>query len=358
MHLKANREQETCFSDRFYARFFRILKNITQEFCTTDAGHGGLAFSRSVVPIELTVMVNLATKTPEQSLDDSGCFIPPLEEVSFRNREKLVVYYQEMHLLENHLAQQAARDFGIDLAIGSRPAAGEKVSGDFVAAHFIGDKLYLLNGDVDGHGAKCAHLSAVIREYISSNQFKAFLGTSPAPDEILSNIDRYLNELIDHPIHAPYLKDKFVCMAVNVIDLRSHELLSCYGGLPPPIYFNEHGKAEELPIRGTILTPTFFAWPGSPVHSTPLAQGSTLVIRSDGVFDIHSKSGRVRVEQIIHRFPAMLEHTRESAEDTVNHLRRLVNRLSGGRPHEDDITLVVLHIPQENQAVQPRLKVA
>jgi sigma-B regulation protein RsbU (phosphoserine phosphatase) len=79
-------------------------------------------------------------------------------------------------------------------------------------------------------------------------------------------------------------------------------------------------------------------------RGTPLRPGDVLLIGTDGIWEAPSEDGSLfgkhRVEE------ALLANAAGSAEDICDALMAAVNRFMGSRRQEDDISMVVIKVPE------------
>lgn len=223
------------------------------------------------------------------------------------------------------LPREMPRVPGLEFAAVTHTAA--EVGGDYYDARATGDGALLLAfGDATGHG-----LSAGIVVTAAKTLFLS-LATERAPRELLAHCDRVMAAM-----NLPSLR---MCLALARVSPRNVSIASA--AMPPLLIFRAAtGEVEELGAGGLPL--------GSRIEgrfeerSAELAARDTLLFASDGLAESHGANGQQLgydgVEQIFRR-AARMEH----AEGVIEALVTEAEMFRGGKPLDDDMTLVVVRV--------------
>jgi sigma-B regulation protein RsbU (phosphoserine phosphatase) len=209
--------------------------------------------------------------------------------------------------------------------------AARYVGGDFYTVLPLGDGRWVLAvGDVAGKGVAAALLMARMTADV-----RYCVLTQPAPHLAVA--------MLNQSLHQAGLADRFVTLALGVLDTQSHKLVLVNAGhLPPILRRNQNDRVEEvatgddigLPI-GIVTDATYRACEVS------LMPGDVVYLFSDGVLDATSAQGehfgRDRILQAIKTAPPA------SPAQGARHLVKALEQHCAGNPHQhDDITLLVL----------------
>jgi serine phosphatase RsbU (regulator of sigma subunit) len=136
---------------------------------------------------------------------------------------------------------------------------------------------------------------------------------------------------------AKMAEGRFVTYVLAVIDPRANEVALCNGGHMSPFVRRPDGAVEEF-AEASIGLPIGVV-DGYPyeVIRRPLAAGETVVITTDGVDEAMDPDGalytRERAREFIRTGPV-------TAKEVTLALLADVRRHAGGRPQNDDITIM------------------
>ena len=191
-------------------------------------------------------------------------------------------------------------------------------------------KLFLLVGDVVGHGLGAALLMATTRALIRSE-------IEHAPN-LASCLDRVNRLLFRDTVNSGNFATLFI-LSLNQAD-RTVQWVRA-GHEPAMLYNLRHGTFTELKEKGVALGIDPSISYRECVLELP--QGEHLIlIGSDGLTDIENMSGerfgRSRLQQLVQR-TAML-----SADDIISEICSEINRFADTRRPDDDITIVIAKI--------------
>lgn len=253
--------------------------------------------------------------------------------VTFRDLSERVARERVEHeLLAAHAVQKSLYPHeapvcpGWDIAGAAFPAA--LACGDYYDFLCLpGNRLALVIGDVSGHGLGSA---------VSMVETRAYLRSLLLSGVELSEAVECLNEflVVDLP------EASFVTLFVAVVDLDSCELT--YVGAGHPGYcLRADGSRQTLPSTGTVLGfATRLKFPSS--AAMQLHPGDLLVLPTDGVLESISVEGHLfGLDRLLGHVHA--ERHRPAGELAVS-VYQACQQFSGGRPQQDDISLVVARV--------------
>jgi len=213
-----------------------------------------------------------------------------------------------------------------DLAVYMDTAT--EVGGDYYDYSVEQDgSLVLAVGDATGHGLKAGIMVAAAKSYFHTLVHEADLVT------ILSRISSGLRNL---NMHLMYMG--FILMKCNgrKVDLA-------IAGMPPVLHYSKkRNKVEQLLLKGLPL--------GGPANypykkkSVELDEGDVLLLMSDGLSELFNPEREIlgieRIEQVL------LNSADSSSSDIIRQLNQLTETWAAGVDAHDDITLMVLKIPE------------
>ena len=205
------------------------------------------------------------------------------------------------------------------------------LGGDSFGYHWIDDDhfaLYLL--DVCGHGVGPALLSVSVINTLRSG---ALIDTDfKNPGEVLYK----LNEM-----YQPEDDDgMFLTVWYGVFDLTSRSLAYASGGHPPSVLFSRGNTDEDLMVcLLRTKNPAIGIRPGLSYssQSCQVAEGSTLFVFSDGVFELFKASGdRLSFEEFIKYLKRLFMDGDYSLDSLIADLRTL----QGFPDFKDDFSIL------------------
>ena len=215
---------------------------------------------------------------------------------------------------------------GLQTATLYRPA-GElnDVGGDFYDAFVAGGGWTVCIGDVAGQGARAAALTSLVRFTLRSVARHA-----DDPSEAIAAVSRALREQSDMALCTlAVLRLRRAAGGTVVLDSFS-------AGHPLPILIR-HGVARELGVPGPIAG--VFDDASWDVTSTPLADGDTVLLYTDGVLDTVGNDGRFGDERLL-----ALLHGAEADPDTlVARIDEALATFQSG-PQRDDTAIVAVTV--------------
>jgi sigma-B regulation protein RsbU (phosphoserine phosphatase) len=191
-------------------------------------------------------------------------------------------------------------------------------------------KWGILIADVSGHGTPAAVLMAVTHSLAHT-----YPGTSLSPGELLNHVNRHL--------HALYTTrgDTFVTAFYSVYDPAGRTLTySSAGHNPPRLKRCENGTVALLDAAGGL---PLGIYEGETYRDATqqLNSGDQLVLYTDGITEAHNAEG----EQFgVDRLDRVLENCSVGAEALLGDVLEALQLFTGGRPADDDRTLLVAKV--------------
>lgn len=215
---------------------------------------------------------------------------------------------------------------GFRLASLYRPAGAEsQVGGDFYDAFPIADGWIVLVGDVAGHGAEAAALTALSRHTLRTAG--RLLGE---PSAVAEQLNLALRELPQLSLVS------LCCAALRIADgsARAEVLLAGH-----PTAFRVRG--EELAPAGApsplLGIDDDCRWRTAPVSLEP---GDLLVLYTDGVIDTFGESGRFGEERLVQTLRGAAD-----ADDAIDRVETALSAFAHGPQRDDTAVLVVERLP-------------
>ena len=202
-----------------------------------------------------------------------------------------------------------------------------EIGGDWYDAFRLPDgRLAVAAGDVMGKGLSAAAGMGRVR-----NALRALALTDPRPAAVLAGLDRLFT--------ATELDEQVTTVAYLVFDPVSGEGLAGNAGHPPPLLMS-----RDAPPRldlGEAGTPLGWASPRQQ-YVFRLPPGHTAVLYSDGLVENRRRGLHSGLDELVaiagQAAPAV-------AEDPASLLEYLVDRMLTGYEQDDDVTVLVLHVP-------------
>jgi serine phosphatase RsbU (regulator of sigma subunit) len=217
---------------------------------------------------------------------------------------------------------------GLTLAAYSRSA--QECGGDWWNAMDLGDgRVLTVVGDVTGHGIASAMLTATAKAAVDLSQL---LGRGKLTCELILS-------LMNHAIHQAGKTRTLMTAAVAILDPRAGSLTLASAGHAFP-YLLRGGLIEPLVAHGEPLGSA----PSSEYAAITvrLAAGDKLLWYTDGVTELENDAGEQFTEKRLRSVCQRAAHL-----DACGLRDELVGSLvtfAGGRPPDDDLTLLVAHL--------------
>jgi PAS domain S-box-containing protein len=209
-----------------------------------------------------------------------------------------------------------------------------EIGGDWYDAFRLPDgRLAVAAGDVMGKGLSAAAGMGRVR-----NALRALALTDPRPAAVLAGLDRLFT--------ATELDEQVTTVAYLVFDPVSGEGLAGNAGHPPPLLMS-----RDAPPRldlGEAGTPLGWASPRQQ-YVFRLPPGHTAVLYSDGLVENRRRGLDSGLDELV---AVAAQAAPEVAEDPARLLEYLVDRMLLGYEQDDDVTVLVLHVPRRDGKAQ------
>jgi PAS domain S-box-containing protein len=206
-----------------------------------------------------------------------------------------------------------------------------EIGGDWYDAFKLPDgRLAIAAGDVMGKGLTAAAGMGRVR-----NALRALALTDPRPAAVLAGLDRLFT--------ATELEEQVTTVAYLVVDPATGEGLAGNAGHLPPLRMQPGGP----PKLDTIEAGTPLGW-ASPrqQHVFRIPPGNTVVFYSDGLVENRMRGLDAGLDEL-------LAVAGQAPPDVIGHpdrlLEYLVDRMLAGYEQDDDVTVLVLHVPEREQ---------
>jgi sigma-B regulation protein RsbU (phosphoserine phosphatase) len=239
---------------------------------------------------------------------------------------------------KNLIPAKAPQIKGLDIAGRSDPC--QEVGGDYFdflyGPEYPAGTLRVVVGDISGHGVEAALLMTTARAFIRMR------ATQPAdPAEVVA--------LMNHDL-ALDMGDSGSFMTLFYMEINPQARTGRWvraGHEPALLYCPVRDRFEELVGNGTPLGVTQdFRFTEQTLPA--LNPGTVLVLGTDGIWEARDPDGRffgkARFRDIIRQQAA------GSAQEMVRAVFDEIGRFCRGLPHDDDITLVVIKILQNEDS--------
>lgn len=242
------------------------------------------------------------------------------EEVRALERDLELAAQVQQHLLPDGVPTLP----GVEVAAFARPAG--IVSGDYYDFfRFRGTQQGVALADVMGKGLAASMLMANLQASLR------ILGPEHAALDALAG---RLNALFRFNLRLI----RFISLFLLAIDEAASRLEYCNAGHHPPLLWEAaRGAVHRLvptgPALGLVPEPAFAC------RTHPFAAGDVLVLYTDGLVEARNANGEEFGEA---RLAHYLGHQHEQSPGTfIDGLRRMLDRFTGGRLH-DDLSLLVI----------------
>jgi sigma-B regulation protein RsbU (phosphoserine phosphatase) len=237
-------------------------------------------------------------------------------------------FREAAEIQQSLLVEEPPRFPGYDLA--ARSVAAEEVGGDFYDFHsFNGDMLGVSIGDASGHGLPAALL---VRDVVTGMRMGIEKELKIA----------HVFEKLNRVIHRSRLSSRFVSVFYGELERDGNFVYVNAGHQPPILFFRDPRPGQpgelELSVGGTVIGPlpeARFRRGFARIHP-----GEVLLMLTDGILERRDKAGEFfgvdRVRAIVREMQAL------SAQAILDRLFEAALAWGGGRPWEDDATIVVV----------------
>jgi sigma-B regulation protein RsbU (phosphoserine phosphatase) len=217
-----------------------------------------------------------------------------------------------------------------DVQVVVRHIPSSWVGGDYLQAFWASPEiLYLCIGDVSGHGVAAALVVNRIHGHV-----RRLILEQRGPERFLEELNRSALKIFRHTYF-------FMTFAVFRVDMAARRIDYATAGHPPQFLLRGDGTLETLSTPNRLLGIDADVFdPERPVDSVRFSTGDTLVLFTDGLFEIPGKAdGEIlgeaglaeRVQSLSALPPALVAG--EILQDLAD--------FSGQSRFEDDVSLMV-----------------
>ncbi len=238
-------------------------------------------------------------------------------------RGRLEDLFEQARTIQLSLLPPGRREFaGFDVFAASTPA--QSVGGDLYDYFSVDDEtLGFAVADASGHGLPAA---------LQARDVATGLRMGVERDLKIAIMVKRLNRVI----HQSGLSSRFISMFFGELE-RNGNLSYINAGHPPPLLLDTRG-VRELSVGGMVLGPDPEAtYKLGFVH---VDRGASLIAYTDGVIEREDAAGddfgRERLGQWLRATDRL------PAEDAVADLIQRLSDFGGGRPFEDDVTVMIV----------------
>jgi RNA polymerase-binding transcription factor DksA len=259
-------------------------------------------------------------------MDYTACVC--LDHLSQRERQELESELEFLQTVQKALLPQQPPEIPeLKLAAFSRPA--QIVGGDYFDFLRFQDGAHgLVIADAMGHGVSASLLISSLQAAL-----RALVPESVSPAAVLQRVNRIFLHNINFTT--------FVTALLGHYEPATRTLIYCNAGHNPPLLLNaDDGQETWLgPTAAAIGLVEAYA-PEAQVVT--LRDGDILSFYTDGVTEASNPQGeqfgRERLARVVR------QNTSLPAQDLLRVLRQALDDFSGGRPLEDDATLVICRL--------------
>ncbi|MFT7461902.1 MAG: sigma-B regulation protein RsbU (phosphoserine phosphatase) [Pseudohongiellaceae bacterium] len=239
--------------------------------------------------------------------------------------------------LENEMAAARAFQVGLQppeygrlqrLSIATHMEPCEDMSGDFIDYVDAGrGRVTMMLADVSGHGVSAAMLVGIVKA--------AFRATREDGFEPLAVARRIRNAI------RPFDEDRFVSLFCARIARDDRTLEWVNAGHPKAFLWDSERNMSELALSGTVISPALpdMDWEQ---HRTHIEPGSGMLLYTDGLLEARAEGAGELFG--LKRLRDVLAGSELSGMELLNAIMGAVNAHSGGRPADDDRTLLTVSL--------------
>ena len=269
---------------------------------------------------------------PRQITEEERVFLEALAGQCALAMERATLYERE-HKTAETLQRSLLPDSlptvpGVFLAARCLPVTRNmEIGGDWYDAFRLPDgRLAVATGDVMGKGLTAAAGMGRVR-----NALRALALTDPRPAAVLAGLDRLFL--------ATEQDEQVTTVAYLVVDPVTGAGMAGNAGHLPPLLLSASGPPRLDPAEGG--TPLGWASPRKQYAFT-LPPGNTAVLYSDGLVENRKRGLDAGLDELV---AVAAQAPRAIAEDPAQLLGYLVDRMLAGYEQDDDVTVLVLHVP-------------
>jgi len=211
-----------------------------------------------------------------------------------------------------------------------------EIGGDWYDAFRLPDgKLAVAAGDVMGKGLTAAAGMGRVR-----NALRALALTDPRPAAVLAGLDRLFI--------ATELDEQVTTVAYLVVDPETGDGMAGNAGHLPPLLLSL--GAQPRLEQAEAGTPLGWASPRQQ-YAFRLPPGNTAVLYSDGLVENRRRGLDAGLDELV---SVAAQAPADVLEEPARLLDYLVHRMMAGYEQDDDVTVLVLHMPARDGVVPVR----
>jgi len=221
------------------------------------------------------------------------------------------------------LPKDLPKSFG-PIRVAAAHLSCEEVGGDlYDVVPLPEERLLLLVADVAGHGVAAALVTGMIKTAVERSLHDT-VDLAAAAQAVLQTL-------------APLSQHRMITLFLGVADPRRRTLDYLNAGHPPAMLWSADGARDSLDATTPLLS---FGIPitKDPVRRRPFGPGQRLVLYSDGLYEARDPAGR---EYGRERLLADLAGDRGRLDLLPDRVMQATRAHAGGRPPEDDLTLLL-----------------
>jgi PAS domain S-box-containing protein len=278
---------------------------------------------------------------PRQITEEERVFLEALAGQCALALERALLYERE-HTTAETLQRSLLPDTlptvpGMILAAKCLPVTRNmEIGGDWYDAFRLPDgRLAVATGDVMGKGLTAAAGMGRVR-----NALRALALTDPRPAAVLAGLDRLFL--------ATELAEQVTTVAYLVVNPLTGDGVAGNAGHLPPLLLSPDGSPRLDPTEAG--TPLGWASPRQQ-YAFRLPPGNTAVLYSDGLVENRKRGLDAGLDELVAvaaQAPATI------AQDPGQLLSYLVDRMLTGYEQDDDVTVLVLHVPADGRRASSR----
>jgi PAS domain S-box-containing protein len=278
---------------------------------------------------------------PRQITEEERVFLEALAGQCALALERATLYERE-HTTAETLQRSLLLDTlpevpGMVLAARCLPVTSSmEIGGDWYDAFRLPDgRLAVATGDVMGKGLTAAAGMGRVR-----NALRALALTDPRPAAVLAGLDRLFL--------ATELAEQVTTVAYLVVNPLTGEGVAGNAGHLPPLLLSPDGPPRLDPAEAG--TPLGWASPREQ-YAFRLPPGNTAVLYSDGLVENRKRGLDAGLDELV---AVAGRASAAVASDPGQLLNYLVDRMLTGYEQDDDVTVLVLHVPSEGRRLGGR----
>lgn len=216
-----------------------------------------------------------------------------------------------------------------DIAVFMETA--QEVGGDYYDFNISKNgTMTIALGDATGHGMKAGIMVATAKSYFH---------TLANDHDNMGIIRRMSSGIRNMDLRMMY-------MGMMLLKCEEHHIKYTSAGMPPSLYYKSCDKSvRPLVLKGMPLGSTV-EYPYKQ-NELQMKEGDTLLLMSDGLMELFNENRELLGLERIER--TFKECADSSASDIMAQITKLIDKWSGSKDHEDDITVMVLKAKSKNR---------